>query len=47
MASQPDIDQKNAAFWSELCGSSTARALGITGDEPDALRRFDDYYFAY
>jgi SAM-dependent methyltransferase len=47
MPDQSELDQKNATFWSELCGSQIARALGITGDEPDALRRFDDYYFAY
>jgi SAM-dependent methyltransferase len=45
MPSQVEIDQQNATFWSELCGSGIARRLGITGDEPDALRRFDDYYF--
>ena len=45
MTSQAETDRKNAAFWSELCGSGIARVLGITGDEPDALRRFDDYYF--
>ncbi|HZT44798.1 MAG TPA: class I SAM-dependent methyltransferase [Gaiellaceae bacterium] len=44
---QHELDRENAAFWSELCGSGLARSLGITGREPDALRRFDDAYFAY
>ena len=42
---QVDLDRQNAAFWSELCGSSLARSLGITGSEPDALERFDAHYF--
>ena len=44
---QAEVDRQNTAFWSELCGSGAARALGISGDEPDALRRFDDWYFDY
>ena len=47
MTSQADIDQENAAFWSELCGSGVARMLGITGDDPTDLKRFDDWYFGY
>jgi SAM-dependent methyltransferase len=43
---QLDLDRQNASFWSELCGSGLARSLGITGDEPDALQRFDEHYFA-
>jgi SAM-dependent methyltransferase len=44
---QVELDQENAAFWSELCGSGLARSLGITGDEPDALERFDAAYFGF
>src|SRR5438105_4596766 len=47
MAMQVEIDRQNAAFWSELCGSGLARALGITGSEPDALERFDGHYFGF
>jgi SAM-dependent methyltransferase len=47
MIEQTDVDRQNAAFWSELCGSSAARSLGITGNEPDALQCFDDWYFDY
>ena len=44
---QVEIDRQNASFWSELCGSGLARSLGITGDEPDALERFDAHYFGF
>ena len=47
MVEQAVTDSENAAFWNELCGSQMARSLGITGDEPEALRRFDDQYFAF
>src|SRR2546422_6785844 len=42
---QIELDRQNASFWSELCGSGLARSLGISGDEPDALERFDASYF--
>jgi SAM-dependent methyltransferase len=41
---QAALDRQNEAFWSELCGSALARSLGITGNEPDALQRFDAHY---
>jgi SAM-dependent methyltransferase len=44
---QIEIDRQNASFWSELCGSGLARSLGITGDEPDTLERFDAAYFGF
>jgi SAM-dependent methyltransferase len=44
---QVEIDRQNASFWAELCGSGLARSLGITGDEPDALERFDAHYFDF
>ncbi len=44
---QVEIDRQNASFWSELCGSSLARSIGITGNEPDALERFDARYFGF
>ena len=40
------LDAANAEFWSELCGSGLARALGITEMTPDSLRRFDAAYMA-
>jgi SAM-dependent methyltransferase len=43
----PKLEQQNAAFWSELCGTGLARQLGITDDSPRSLRRFDDWYLAY
>ena len=44
---QLEIDRKNEAFWSELCGSGLARSLGISGSDPDALTQFDDHYFGF
>lgn len=46
-AEGPDLDARNAAFWDELCGSSLARALGITDATPDSLRRFDAAYMGF
>ena len=40
------IDESNAAFWDTLCGSNLARSIGITGRDPDDLRRFDEVYLA-
>jgi SAM-dependent methyltransferase len=39
-----EIDAANAKFWDELCGTTFARKLGITGRSPESLRRFDDAY---
>jgi len=40
------IDESNAAFWDTLCGSGLAKSIGITGRDPDDLRRFDEVYMA-
>jgi SAM-dependent methyltransferase len=37
----------NSSFWNDLCGTSFARALGVTDDSPASLKRFDDWYFAF
>ena len=39
--SKPDtaLDERNATFWDELCGSSLARSLGITDASPESLER--------
>jgi SAM-dependent methyltransferase len=41
---QCEIDTRNAEFWDELCGSSLAQSLGITGGMSADLRRFDEAY---
>ncbi len=41
------LDERNAAFWDELCGSQMARALGITDASPESLRRFDEAYLGH
>lgn len=44
---QSDIDRENAAFWSELCGSGAARALGVTGNDRESLYHFDRWFFSF
>jgi SAM-dependent methyltransferase len=41
---QHTIDERNAAFWDELCGTLFAQSLGITDRSPESLRRFDAAY---
>ncbi len=44
VSGQEQIDQRNAAFWNELCGSLLAKQLGITEASPEGLARFDAAY---
>lgn len=44
MTSQDTLDERNAAFWDELCGSGLARSIGVTDHSPASLRRFDAAY---
>jgi SAM-dependent methyltransferase len=44
---QGDIDERNKAFWDELCGTGLAQSLGITEITPDSLAQFDNTYMAY
>lgn len=46
MAGERALDDRNAAFWDELCGTNLARTLGITDASPESLARFDEAYFA-
>jgi SAM-dependent methyltransferase len=41
---QAEVDDRNAQFWDELCGSGLARSLGITENTPESLQKFDDAY---
>jgi SAM-dependent methyltransferase len=45
MAGQPALDERNAAFWEELCGTNLARELGVTDASEASLARFDEAYF--
>jgi SAM-dependent methyltransferase len=47
MTTQEAIDQRNAAFWDELCGSVMAKTIGITDHSPESLRRFDAAYMDF
>lgn len=44
---QKELDQKNAAFWDELCGTGFAQHLGIKDHSEESLRKFDDAYFQF
>ena len=41
---QSKIDEENAAFWDELCGSVEAKRLGVVDSGKESLRKFDDWY---
>jgi SAM-dependent methyltransferase len=41
------LDQRNAAFWDELCGSALARQVGIEDDSAESLARFDAAYMGH
>src|SRR4051794_20860436 len=43
-ATRRAIDERNAAFWDELCGTGLARSVGIVERSADDLRRFDAAY---
>jgi SAM-dependent methyltransferase len=45
MMDQPSTTLANSAFWSELCGTSLARSIGVTDSSRESLHRFDDWYF--
>jgi ubiquinone/menaquinone biosynthesis C-methylase UbiE len=42
---QARLDEANARFWNELCGTGLARSIGITDHSVASLRKFDDAYF--
>lgn len=44
---QSTIDDRNASFWNELCGTQLASSLGVTDCSPASLRKFDDWYFDF
>lgn len=46
MAGERAVNDQNAVFWDELCGTNLARTLGITGASEESLARFDEAYFA-
>jgi SAM-dependent methyltransferase len=45
--SQHAIDERNSSFWDTLCGWNLAQSAGITGRDPDDLRRFDELYLGF
>lgn len=41
------LSEANAEFWDEVCGSNLAKSLGVHDSQPQSLKRFDDWYFAF
>lgn len=41
------LDEQNAAFWNELCGTGLANHLGIKDGSIESLARFDEWYFSF
>ena len=42
---QQQVDEANAEFWAELCGSSLARSIGVEDASAESLARFDRAYW--
>jgi SAM-dependent methyltransferase len=42
-----DLEQRNAEFWDELCGSGLARQLGLVGRDRQTLEAFDRAYLDF
>ena len=37
----------NSDYWNEMCGTTTAKYLGINDFTFESLKKFDDYYLSY
>lgn len=46
-ARQLEIDERNIAFWDELCGTRSARDLGVVDNSPASLEKFDRWYLEF
>jgi ubiquinone/menaquinone biosynthesis C-methylase UbiE len=44
---QLEIDKRNIAFWDELCGTQSAKNLGVTDNSPESLAKFDQWYLDF
>lgn len=44
---QTFIDDRNGAFWNELCGSKLAKSIGIKDFSESSLRKYDEYFFSF
>jgi len=47
LVAQKELDQKNAEFWNELCGTTFAQERGIKDHSDAPLKKFDEAYFAF
>ena len=46
MSGESALDDRNAAFWDELCGTNLARDIGVHDASEESLARFDEAYFS-
>ena len=46
MVGDAAFDDRNAAFWDELCGTNLAREIGVHDASEASLARFDEAYLA-
>jgi SAM-dependent methyltransferase len=44
---QKEKSTSNEDFWDELCGSQSAKVLGVTDSSQASLKKFDDWYFDF
>lgn len=44
---QSILSDANSAFWTELCGTTLARSIGVSDSSPASLERFDRWYFDF
>jgi SAM-dependent methyltransferase len=44
---QSTLTDANSTFWTELCGTTLARSIGVTDSSPASLARFDRWYFDF
>lgn len=47
MLDQASIDESNRRYWQEMCGSTMARDIGVTGDDRESLAAYDRYFFGF
>lgn len=41
------LNEKNAEFWNELCGTTFAHTLGITDHSLDSLKKYDEWFLNF
>ena len=47
MNDQQLLDEQNASFWAQLCGTNLAQQLGVNDSSRESLKIFDDWFFKF